>query len=120
MIYYRYRLDQSKTLVLDPAFRFQPEGPLGPSKIVDPARFLWHDIDWKGVKIAGQVIYAMHIGTFTAELHGVPQPISSAPNVFLQTMANRFSKIRTPATEVVVNVNGRNACRFGATFERCE
>ena len=35
--------------------------------IIDPAQFLWHDTDWKGVKIEGQVIYEMHIGTFTAE-----------------------------------------------------
>ena len=66
---YRYRLNRSELLVPDPASRFQPEGPLGPSMIIDPARFLWHDTDWKGVKIEGQVIYEMHIGTFTAEGH---------------------------------------------------
>ena len=64
---YRYRLDGSATAIPDPASRFQPEGPLGPSMIIDPARFVWHDVDWKGVKIAGQVIYEMHIGTLTAE-----------------------------------------------------
>jgi maltooligosyltrehalose trehalohydrolase len=48
---YRYRLDGSANLVPDPASRFQPEGPLGPSMIIDPARFLWHDTDWKGLKI---------------------------------------------------------------------
>jgi maltooligosyltrehalose trehalohydrolase len=35
--------------------------------IVDAARFRWHDSGWRGVKINGQVIYEMHIGTFTAE-----------------------------------------------------
>jgi maltooligosyltrehalose trehalohydrolase len=35
--------------------------------IIDPAQFLWHDADWKGLKIEGQVIYEMHIGTFTKE-----------------------------------------------------
>ena len=64
---YSYRLNRSELLVPDPASRFQPEGPLGPSMIIDPARFLWHDTDWGGVKIEGQVIYEMHIGTFTAE-----------------------------------------------------
>lgn len=63
---YRYRLDRSELLIPDPASRFQPEGPLGPSMIIDPAQFLWHDSDWKGVRIEGQVIYEMHIGTFTA------------------------------------------------------
>ena len=64
---YRYCLDGSANAFPDPASRFQPEGPLGPSMIIDPARFLWHDTDWGGVKIEGQVIYEMHIGTFTAE-----------------------------------------------------
>jgi maltooligosyltrehalose trehalohydrolase len=64
---YRYRLDGNEILSPDPASRFQPEGPLGPSMIIDPAGFAWHDADWKGVKIEGQVIYEMHIGTFTAE-----------------------------------------------------
>jgi maltooligosyltrehalose trehalohydrolase len=64
---YRYRLDRNELLIPDPASRFQPKGPLGPSMIIDPARFPWHDTDWKGVKIKGQVIYEMHIGTFTVE-----------------------------------------------------
>src|SRR5262245_23480105 len=64
---YRYRLDRSELLLPDPASRFQPEGPLGPSMIIDPAQFPWHDADWNGPKIEGQVIYEMHIGTFTTE-----------------------------------------------------
>lgn len=64
---YRYRLEGNDVLVPDPASRFQPEGPLGPSMIIDPARFAWHDRNWKGVAIEGQVIYEVHIGTFTAE-----------------------------------------------------
>ena len=38
---YRYRLDGDE--VADPASRFQPEGPVGPSQIVDPGRFQWTD-----------------------------------------------------------------------------
>ena len=64
---YRYRIEGSARPIPDPASRFQSEGPLGPSMIIDPARFLWHDTDWRGVKIPGQVIYEMHIGTFTTE-----------------------------------------------------
>jgi len=47
--------------------RFQPEGPHGPSRIVDPARFQWTDREWCGIALEGQVIYEMHIGTFTPE-----------------------------------------------------
>ncbi len=63
---YRYRLDGGDSFP-DPASRFQPEGPHGPSQIVDPTRFPWTDAAWKGLPLEGQVIYEMHIGTFTAE-----------------------------------------------------
>ncbi len=62
---YRYRLDGDE--VADPASRFQPEGTLGPSEIVDPGRFQWTDSGWGGVGLRGQVLYEMHVGTFTAE-----------------------------------------------------
>jgi maltooligosyltrehalose trehalohydrolase len=64
---YRFRLDQDKTLYPDPASRFQPDGPHGPSQVVDPAAYSWRDRNWHGVTLAGQVIYEMHVGTFTPE-----------------------------------------------------
>ncbi len=64
---YRFRLDGEKSLYPDPASRFQPDGPHGPSQIVAPGRFAWTDRDWRGVDPRGQVIYEMHIGTFTRE-----------------------------------------------------
>ncbi len=63
---YRYRLDGGESFP-DPASRYQPEGPHGPSRVVDPARFGWTDDSWRGIRLAGQVIYEMHIGTFTPE-----------------------------------------------------
>jgi maltooligosyltrehalose trehalohydrolase len=51
----------------DPASRFQPEGPHGASQIIDSTRFSWRDHKWPGVERAGQIIYEMHIGTFTPE-----------------------------------------------------
>jgi maltooligosyltrehalose trehalohydrolase len=62
---YRFRLDGEPTLYPDPASRFQPEGPHGPSQIVDASAFPWSDRDWQGIGPRGQVIYEMHIGTFT-------------------------------------------------------
>jgi maltooligosyltrehalose trehalohydrolase len=64
---YRYRLDGGSELYPDPASRFQPEGPHGPSQIVDPATFHWSDHEWGGVGRDGQIIYEMHVGTFTHE-----------------------------------------------------
>jgi maltooligosyltrehalose trehalohydrolase len=64
---YRYRLDGGRYFYPDPASRFQPQGPHGPSQVVDPERFSWTDRDWPGVPLQGQVIYELHVGTFTAE-----------------------------------------------------
>jgi maltooligosyltrehalose trehalohydrolase len=64
---YRYRLDEGDQLFPDPASRFQPDGPHGPSEVVDPSAFEWTDTDWRGVSLPGQVLYEMHIGTFTPE-----------------------------------------------------
>lgn len=64
---YRFRLDGGDYLYPDPASRFQPDGPHGPSQVVGPAAYRWQDHDWTGLTMAGQVIYEMHIGTFTRE-----------------------------------------------------
>src|SRR5262249_7128802 len=64
---YRFRLDGDSTLYPDPASRFQPDGPHGPSQVVDPTRFRWTDSGWRGVGRDGQVLYEMHVGTFTPE-----------------------------------------------------
>ncbi len=65
---YRFRLDGDDSyLYPDPASRFQPEGPHGPSQVVDPAAFRWTDGGWTGRGLRGQVIYEFHVGTFTPE-----------------------------------------------------
>ena len=63
---YKYALAGDDTPYADPASRFQPEGPFGPSEVVDPA-FAWTDGEFKGVEKSGHVIYEMHVGTFTPE-----------------------------------------------------
>jgi maltooligosyltrehalose trehalohydrolase len=63
---YRLLLDDEITLA-DPASRFQPEGPHGPSMVIDPASFRWQHADWRGVAPARRVLYEMHVGTFTSE-----------------------------------------------------
>ncbi len=63
---YRFRLDSGDSFP-DPASRYQPDGSHGPSQVVDPAAFHWSDAAWQGAAIEGQIIYEMHIGTFTRE-----------------------------------------------------
>jgi len=63
---YKYRLDQQEEYP-DPASRFQPPGSDHWSQVIDPAGFQWTDGNWHGITPPGQVIYELHIGTFTRE-----------------------------------------------------
>jgi maltooligosyltrehalose trehalohydrolase len=65
--HYGFRLDDDERLYPDPASRFQPGGPHGPSEVVDPAAFAWSDEGWAGVRIEGKIVYELHVGTFTPE-----------------------------------------------------
>jgi maltooligosyltrehalose trehalohydrolase len=64
---YGFALNGADRVLADPASRYQPHGPHGSSRIVDPRAFRWTDNDWRGVRLEGQVIYEMHVGTFTPE-----------------------------------------------------
>src|SRR2546428_2544940 len=61
---YRYRLDGEKSFP-DPCSRYQPEGPHGPSMVVDPRAYKWNDRGGPGWEMAGQGIYELHVGAFT-------------------------------------------------------
>ncbi len=63
---YRYCLGKSKNRYSDPGSRFQPFGPAGPSMVVD-VKYPWRDKTWNGVNIEGQILYELHVGTFTQE-----------------------------------------------------
>lgn len=63
---YRYRVDGSGPYP-DPCSRYQPQGPHGPSLVVDPNAYQWGDAHWRGIELRGQVIYELHVGTFTPE-----------------------------------------------------
>jgi maltooligosyltrehalose trehalohydrolase len=51
----------------DPRSAFQPSGIDGPSRVVDHAAFGWSDTGWRGLPLAGAVLYECHVGTFSAE-----------------------------------------------------
>ncbi len=62
----RYWFRLADRLRPDPVSRFQPEGPFGPSMIVDPGAYQWHARDWGGaLPRHRQILYELHIGTFT-------------------------------------------------------
>ncbi|RAG84534.1 malto-oligosyltrehalose trehalohydrolase [Streptacidiphilus pinicola] len=63
---YGFRLDGGPTLP-DPRSARQPDGPDGPSQLVDHAAFRWTSADWPGRGLAGAVLYELHVGTFTPE-----------------------------------------------------
>jgi len=63
---YWFRLAQG--LRPDPVSRFQPDGPFGPSMVVDPHAYRWRTRNWTGAAPRHrQVIYELHIGTFTMD-----------------------------------------------------
>jgi len=62
---YTFLVDGSKDSLPDPASRFQPRGPHGPSQIVEASKFDWTDGSWRGIRLEGQIVYEMHIGSFT-------------------------------------------------------
>jgi malto-oligosyltrehalose trehalohydrolase len=49
----------------DPRSLWQPEGVQGPSRGYDHSAFGWTDQGWRGVPLAGSVVYELHVGTFT-------------------------------------------------------
>ena len=61
---YKFRLDGGASYP-DPYSRYQPQGVHGPSAVVDPAAYEWHDDGWQGLAPEGLVIYECHVGTYT-------------------------------------------------------
>lgn len=63
--HYRFCID-GREPVPDLASRWQPEGAKGPSEVVGND-FDWTDQSWAGVDRFDQVIYELHVGTFTPD-----------------------------------------------------
>ncbi|MDQ6697193.1 MAG: malto-oligosyltrehalose trehalohydrolase [Actinomycetota bacterium] len=62
---YRFVLDGTPRP--DPCSRWQPAGIRGPSRVLDPARFVWNDGGWTAPTMDQLVIYELHVGTFSGE-----------------------------------------------------
>src|SRR4051794_1908426 len=62
---YAFLLDDEPTALPDPRSRWQPAGVHGPSRWYDDAAYRWADAGWRGVPLAGAVLYELHVGTFT-------------------------------------------------------
>lgn len=64
---YHFRLEGRDYIYPDPASRSQPDGPHGRSMVIDPRGYRWSDAGWKGPALTRNVIYELHVGTFTSE-----------------------------------------------------
>ncbi len=64
---YGFRLDGADKVLPDPRSRWQPDGVHGLSRTFEADGHAWQDAAWTGRRLAGSVIYEMHIGTFTPE-----------------------------------------------------
>jgi maltooligosyltrehalose trehalohydrolase len=63
---YSFRLNEGPARP-DPRSPSQPQGIDGPSQVIDHAAFAWTDGGWRGLPLAGSVLYECHVGTFSAE-----------------------------------------------------
>ncbi|HEY6530141.1 MAG TPA: malto-oligosyltrehalose trehalohydrolase [Cellvibrionaceae bacterium] len=64
---YQFQLDNDDQLYPDPASKYQPLGPHGPSQLESAQFFQWTDDQWQGLNNFNNVVYEMHVGTFTQE-----------------------------------------------------
>ena len=62
---YGFRFDDDPKVYPDPASRFQPRGPHGPSQVIAPDAYRFRCTDFAGPPDRGQVLYELHVGTFT-------------------------------------------------------
>ena len=62
---YAFRLDGGPPRP-DPRALWLPHGVHEKARAYDHDRYEWHDHEWRGVTLAGSVLYELHIGTFTA------------------------------------------------------
>ena len=63
---YRFRIDRH-LLVPDPASRCQAGDVHGPSVVIDPRAFPWHDGSWRGRPWEEAIIYELHTGAFAPD-----------------------------------------------------
>lgn len=62
---YGFSLDDGPVLP-DPRSRRQPDGPDGPSALMDQRAYAWR-VPWPGRGLPGAILYELHVGTFTPE-----------------------------------------------------
>ncbi|MET9925308.1 MULTISPECIES: malto-oligosyltrehalose trehalohydrolase [unclassified Streptomyces] len=62
---YGFRVDDGP-LLPDPRSRRQPDGPDGPSAVVDQEAYAWRD-GWTGRRLNRAVLYELHVGTYTPQ-----------------------------------------------------
>ncbi|MET8884348.1 malto-oligosyltrehalose trehalohydrolase [Streptomyces rubiginosohelvolus] len=62
---YGFRVDDGP-LLPDPRSRRQPDGPDGPSAVVDQEAYAWRN-GWAGRRLNRAMLYELHVGTYTPE-----------------------------------------------------
>ncbi|MEO8744412.1 MAG: malto-oligosyltrehalose trehalohydrolase [Candidatus Dormiibacterota bacterium] len=51
----------------DPRSPSQPGGVLALSQLIDHGAHVWRDEGWRGMSLAGRILYELHVGTFSPE-----------------------------------------------------
>lgn len=64
---YGFQIGDDDAVRPDPRSRRQPRGVHDRSQTFDPSVHDWQDAAWTGRRLAGGVVYELHVGTFTPE-----------------------------------------------------
>ena len=64
---YQFIVNGEEPGLPDPRSPWQPDGVHEPSRIFDPAAFVWNDREWRAPAWESAIVYELHIGTFTPE-----------------------------------------------------
>ena len=112
---YRYRIDGSEHLFPDPASRFQPEGPHGPSQVIDPSSFVWTDRNWTGCKIEGSTMTCDSSGNAAGDACG------KASEGHANCTTDKKSKIVCTGGKYVISpCRGADGCKDGKDAVTCD
>ena len=98
---------------------FSLDGPHGLSEVIDPTTYAWHDDEWGGLPLKGQVLYELHVGTFTRGRHlGQPRRAISSGCATLGVTAIQMMPVAEFAGRVRLGLRRRQLVRADPPLRR--
>ena len=114
----RYRYQLGADAFPDPASRSQPEGPHGPSQVIDHDFAMARSSVARSATLLGQVIYEVHVGTFTSEgtfCRRAGEKLSGLREASVSPVSSSCPSLSFPATSAGVTMACNGLHRITAT-----